>query len=107
MTSMTLTGIELRYVLTRALAVRERMTVAELVGELDRQGFAVKGRPTKTVSDALRWEMRRGRVRRHGHGLYGPGVIPRSTEYRIIERVGALRRVAAVRAEAALLFDDW
>ena len=55
MTSMTLTGVELRYVLTRALAVRERMTVAELVKELDRQGFAVKGRPTKAVSDALRW----------------------------------------------------
>lgn len=107
MTSMTLTGIELRYVLTRALAVCGPMTVAELVQELDRQGFTVKGRPTKAVSDALRWERRRGRVRRLGHGLYGPGYVPRGTEYRIIERVGALRRLAAGRAEAALLFDDW
>jgi hypothetical protein len=107
MTSMTLTGIELRYVLTRALAVCGRMTVAELVQELDRQGFTTKGRPTKAVSDALRWERRRGRVRRLGRGLYGPGVVPRSTEHRIIARVSALRRIAAGRAEAALLFDDW
>jgi hypothetical protein len=107
MTSMTLTGIELRYVLTRALALSGPMTVAELVKELDRQGFTVKGRPTKAVSDALRWERQRGRVRRLAHGLYGPGAIPRSTEYRIIERVKALRRMAAGRAEASLLFDDW
>lgn len=107
MTSMTLTGIELRYVLTRTLTLGGQMTVAELVSELDRQGFTAKGRPTKAVSDALRWERRRGRVRRLGHGLYGPGVIPHSTEYRIIERVGALRRLAAGRAEAALLLDDW
>lgn len=107
MTSMTLSGIELRYVLTRALTVGGPMTVAELVSELDRQGFNVKGRPTKVVSDALRWERRRGRVRRLGHGLYGPGVIPHSTGYRIIERVGVLRRRAAGRAEAALLLEDW
>jgi hypothetical protein len=107
MTSTTLTGVDLRYVLTRALAVCGRMTVAELVNELTRQGFTVKGRPTKAVSDALRWEIRRGRVRRLGHGLYGPGPIPRSTEHRIIARVSALRRMAADRAEAALLFDDW
>lgn len=88
---MTLSGIELRYVLTRSLLVRGPMKVADLIGELAEQGFRVDGRPAKTVSDALRWERRYGRVRRLGHGLYGPGSIPRATEHRIRMRVQTLR----------------
>jgi hypothetical protein len=58
-------------------------------------GFCVRGRASKAVSDALRWEIGRGRVRRLGRGVYGPGYIPRSTEYRIHQRVLALRAAAA------------
>jgi hypothetical protein len=59
------------------------------------QGFDIGGRASKQVSDALRWERRRGRVRRLARGLYGPGCVPRGTEYRIYHRVMALR--AAVK----------
>ncbi|BBX04540.1 hypothetical protein MMOR_54760 [Mycolicibacterium moriokaense] len=46
---------------------------------------------------ALRWEMRRGRVRRLRRGLYGPGHMPRSTEYYIHKRALALREDAGRR----------
>ena len=69
--------------------------MAELVAELHRWGFTAPGRPSKTVSDTLRWEMRRERVRCRGRGddgriRYGPIVPPRSTDYRITRRVGVL-----------------
>jgi hypothetical protein len=86
-----LRGIELRYVLTMNLFHHGHATIAELVDALTEHGFEVDGRPSKCVSDALRWEIRRGRVRRFGRGLYGPGSMPRSTEYRIHQRVLALR----------------
>ena len=80
MTSLfRLRGIELRYV-------------------LHHQNFAVPGQPSKAVSDALRWEIRRGRVRRLRRGVYGPGEMPRSTEYDILNRVIALREEAALMA---------
>lgn len=83
------------------------MTVAELVTELHRWGFTVAGRPSKTVSDTLRWEVRRDRVRRRGRGRYQPGPMPRSTEHRIIVRVLALRdEVMALNGEQQPLFPD-
>lgn len=90
-----LQGIELRYALTMYLLQHGPNTVKELVAGLEWQGFAFEGRPSKQVSDALRWERRRGRVRRLARGLYGPGYVPRATEYRIHRRVMALR--AAVK----------
>jgi hypothetical protein len=92
-----LRGIELRYVLTFRLANQGPATVAELIEALRHHGFCVEGRPSKAVSDALRWEIEHGRVHRLGRGRYGPGYIPRSTDYRIRDRVLALR--AAVVAE--------
>nr|WP_234781395.1 hypothetical protein [Mycobacterium tuberculosis] len=59
-------------------------------------GFGVRGRASKVVSEALRWEIGRDRVYRLGRGRYGPGYIPRSTEYRIHQRVLALRASANV-----------
>jgi hypothetical protein len=91
---MTLKGIELRYVLTMHLAHHGRATIAEMVDALRRQGFCIRGRASKSVSDALRWEIGRGRVRRLGRGVYGPTYIPRATEYRIHQRVLALRATA-------------
>ncbi|UMB70516.1 hypothetical protein [Mycobacterium paraterrae] len=92
-----LRGTELRYVLTFHLANQGPSTVAELIEGLAHHGFYVRGRPSKVVSDALRWEIGRGRVRRLGRGRYGPRYIPRSTDYRIHQRVLALR--SAVVAE--------
>jgi len=92
--AMNLNGIELRYVLTMHLAHNGRATIAEMVDALFAQGFCVPGRPSKVVSDALRWEVARDRARRLGRALYGPGYIPRGTEHRIHQRVLALRAAA-------------
>jgi hypothetical protein len=90
-----LRGIELRYVLTMQLAVHGSATITELLNALAFHGFDVARPAPKSVSDALRWERRRGRVRRLGRGLYGPGQMPRGTEHRIHARVLALRTEAA------------
>ena len=87
-------GIELRYVLTMQLSQNGPATIIELIEALGRHRFFVRGRPSKALSDALRWEIARGRVRRLGRGLYAPGFIPHATEYRIINRVRALRESA-------------
>jgi hypothetical protein len=91
---LPLRGTWLRYVLTHHLSVHGPATLAELIDMLHYHGFATTGRPSKAISDALRWEMRRDRVRRRGRGQYIPGAIPRSTEYRIHQRVLALREQA-------------
>jgi hypothetical protein len=96
---LPLRGIELRYALTMYLFQHGATTVAGLVDALHAQGFAIVGRPSKSVSDALRWEREHGRVRRVARARYGPGEMPRSTEYRIHRRVMALRdRAAELRA---------
>jgi hypothetical protein len=89
-----LRGIELRYALTMYLLQHGQTTVDELIKALQWQGFEIDGRASKQVSDALRWERRRGRVRRIARGLYGPGYVPRGTEYRIYHRVMTLRAAA-------------
>ena len=87
-------GIELRYLLAMHLLLHGPATVSELVDMLAWHGFETKGRTSKAVSDALRWELSRGRVRRLGRALYGPGSVPRATEYRIHQRVMTLRAAA-------------
>jgi hypothetical protein len=89
--ALRLRGIELRYVLTMHLFRNGHVSIAELVDALTAHGFDVDGRPSKSVSDALRWEVRRGRVRRFDRGVYGPGSMPRGTEHRIHQRALALR----------------
>lgn len=89
-----LRGIELRYALTMHLFNQGPATISCLLERLAWHGFAVGSPAPKQVSDALRWERRRGRVRRLGRGLYGPGQMPRGTEHRIHQRVLALRAEA-------------
>jgi hypothetical protein len=89
-----LRGTELRYVLTHHLHLHGPATVAELIDMLEFHGFETRGRPSKAISDALRWELRKGRVGRGRRGRYGPGWMPRSTAHRIDRRVLALRREA-------------
>jgi hypothetical protein len=101
-----LRGTELRYALTMYLFQHGPTTVADLIDALDIQGFEIPGRPSKSVSDALRWEMERGRVRRLKRGRYGPFEMPRATEYRIHKHVLALREEAPEIA-AAERGDEW
>lgn len=88
-THNALHGRDLRYVLTHYIS-RGYRTVAELVNQLAEDGFTVWGRASKVVSDALRWEVRNGRVRRIRRGHYGIATIPRTTFYRIRTRSRSL-----------------
>lgn len=98
---LLLRGIELRYVLTLHLFNHGPGDITDLTEALAWHGFGTDGaRASKAISDALRWEMRYGRVHRLARGRYGPGWMPRGTEYRIHKRVLALREQARCRSEA-------
>ncbi len=85
-------GLQLRSVLVLALLGRNQpMSVAELVQAVERAGFAPPGRPGKSVADALRWEIRRGRVRRLGRDKYLAGYIASVTRHRMRARVARMR----------------
>ncbi len=72
----------LRYVLIVALMqARRPHTLAELVNLAERHRCQMSGRPSKVVSDALRWEVRKGRVENTSRGVYRIGSMPRSTEW--------------------------
>ena len=63
------------------------MTTADLVAAVDRGGFALHGRPSKAVADAIRWEVARGRIVRLGRARYGPGHLPKTTAWRMRQRL--------------------
>jgi hypothetical protein len=67
------------------------LSIAELVNLLASEPVEVPGRASKTVSDPLRWEERKGRVLRLGHSSYCAGTIPRTTLRRMRERVAGWR----------------
>ena len=52
-------AIELRHLLTWYLHELGPLSVAELSTQLHGDGLRVYGRPSKEISDALRWEVRR------------------------------------------------
>ena len=64
----TVTGRGLRFVMLHEIRRRRVMTVAELVDTLNAEGYELGGRASKVVSDALRWEVARGRVIRRARG---------------------------------------
>lgn len=77
-------GRVLRFLVTRELErARQPMALPEIIERLERYGFTILGRASKTVSDSLRWEIAKGRVRRTGRGVYAYGTAPRSTLRRI------------------------
>ncbi|PRC41928.1 hypothetical protein C6A85_000000113130, partial [Mycobacterium sp. ITM-2017-0098] len=86
---LILRGTDLRYVITDHLLRHGPQTIADLLEQLDYHGFEVKNPASKRVSDALRCEVRHGRVRRLRRGRYGPAAMPRSTEHRIHTRAMA------------------
>lgn len=77
-------GVSARRLLTWYVVSRRRtVTVGEIVGWLDEVGLAPAGRVGKAVSDKLRADVARGRVRRVGRGAYAAGDVPPSTWRRI------------------------
>lgn len=78
-----LRGRGLRFVLVDELRRRGQLSVSEMVAMLAGRGYELLGRPSKTISDALRWERARGRVIRVSRGIYAYGWAPPSTARRI------------------------
>jgi hypothetical protein len=87
---LTVSGTDLRYLLTAYLLDYGPATVEELVDALAYHGFDPVGRHSKSVSDALRWEMTHGRAIRLRRGHYRSGAMSRATQHRIRMRVRAL-----------------
>jgi hypothetical protein len=105
--SRPLRGTELRYVLTMILVLEGKKTIFDLVESVEDHGFEIPGYAPKVVSDALRWEMAKDRVRRLRRGFYCRGQMPRSTESYIHNRYLELRdEAAALRADAGRAFWD-
>lgn len=77
---------DLRYLLVLHIHRHGLTTVSEMVTMLADIGFDVDGRPSKTISDALRTDVKLDRVRRRDRGLYSPGALPRSTQHRMRTR---------------------
>ena len=88
-------GQALRYALSLALLDAGELTVPQLVQRVEAAGYVIDGRASKSVSDALRWEVDHARVVRVGRGRYRTGRIPRST-VRWMQRRLDERRAAAI-----------
>jgi hypothetical protein len=98
-----ISGRPLRYVLTLALTSTEQpVHVDDLVHIVEDQGFSVAGRASKTISDALRWEVARDRVRRVGHGRYVGGRVPSSTLRWMRLEVARLTHDSSTHGEGAI-----
>ncbi len=103
---LQLRGRGLRFVLVDELARHGILSVAEMVAIVRRRGFDLGGRESKVISDALRWELARGRVVKLARGVYRYGKVPPSTARRIrIFAAAALRWieiVATTRTEPSI-----
>ena len=87
-------GRGLRHFLVAVLAdARRPMRVAELAARVADEPAQLNGRPSKVISDALRWEIARDRVRKTARGVYEYATAPRSTLRFIRQRVQRLRHL--------------
>jgi len=96
-----LSGRNLRYAILVCLHERSRPTTVEELDEaIDAWGLSVDAtdpdRVGKRISDALRWEVRRGRAVRVRWNLYEAGVIPRTTLRRAQEAIALVMQQATV-----------
>ena len=86
-------GLLLRTIIVLALLDANRpMTLVELARAVADRGFAIDGRASKTMADALRHERRRGRVVWLRRGTYAAGYVAKSTQHRFRMRVVAATR---------------
>lgn len=94
-----ISGTALRHAICVCLLdAKAPLTLAEVVARLEELAVLVPGRASKTVSDALRWEVRHGRAIRLRRSVYQAGSMPRSTEWWIRRQVAA--HVGDCRSEA-------
>jgi hypothetical protein len=80
-----LSGLGLRYAALLVLYQRFGLTrtMPEMLDDLRSLGVSPAGAPpNKALADALRWEVRRGRVERVAHGRYRLGYLPETTHRR-------------------------
>jgi hypothetical protein len=86
-------GLPLRSLLVVILAeAGHPLSVKQLIGRVEARGVVLTGRPSKSVSDALRWEVRRGRVLKVTRGVYVCGRVPDTTLRRMRHRARVLQR---------------
>jgi len=79
-----LRGRGLRWVLLDELKRHTQLSVAAMARTLADHGFDLgPGRASKLISDALRWEVRRGRITRPSRGIYRWAGTTRATSRRI------------------------
>lgn len=96
--TVMLSGYVLRSFLLLTLRdAGSKRAVADLVNCLHRSGYETQGRSSKDISDALRWEVARGRARRIARSTYVLGHLPRQTAWRMRRRLDD--HVAARRAD--------
>ncbi len=101
-----LRGLGLRYVLANELQnSRQPLTVSDLTERLQRRGFTFAGRPSKAISDSLRTEVRKGRVRRISRGVYQFVTASRSMVRRF--QAMALRSYQYVVAQTRADITPW
>ena len=104
--STCLSGLSLRHALVvRLVDARRVLTVREIAASLEAEGFEIEGRSSKAVSDALRWEVRRGRVVRVGRGQYARGRVSRQTVWRMRKRLAPLRSQLSLQGETELAYE--
>lgn len=88
-----ITGRPLRVLIVDLLvAHRAPRSIRQIVQELDSLHTPFGARPSKAISDALRWEVRRGRVESCGRGVYRFVGAPPTTVSRIRRRARSVRR---------------
>ncbi len=78
-----ISGRALRFIVLAEIRRNHTMTVAQMATFLADLGYTLPGRPSKVISDALRWEVARGRVNRTARGVYTYGTVPPSTARRV------------------------
>jgi hypothetical protein len=89
--SDALRGQPLRYLVSLHLVeAGSPQTVRQLIAAIEAKGYVIGGRASKTMSDTLRTEVRRGRVIRVGRGRYAAGRTPRSTVWWMQKRISEL-----------------
>ena len=97
-------ALDLRSLLVLILLGHQQpVGIDALVDAVGRAGFALHGRPGKAVSDALRWEVKRGRARQEGRGKYLAGYVAKTTRGRMQARVAQTRTRGGTPAYRDLL----
>lgn len=103
-----LTGKTLRWVVCLLLRDnRKEMSISEIVIEVRKAGYEIAAsREGKAISDALRWEVQRGRVVLVRRGVYARGFMQRSTEYSMRERVARIGVLPQVLRRSSLVAES-